>query len=52
MQENALFSEKNYTADKNFTRPLVAAVVTNINSAKEKNTEKNMYFEELMCVSG
>ena len=32
MQENALFSGKIYTAGTNFTRPLVATVVTNLNS--------------------
>ena len=32
MQENALLSGKIYTADKNFTRPTVATVVTNFNS--------------------
>ena len=33
MFETVLFSGKNYTADKNFTRPTVAAVVTNIKCA-------------------
>ena len=32
LQENALFSEKIYTAGANFTRPPVATVVTNLNS--------------------
>ena len=34
-QENALFSGKIYTADKNFTRLPVATVLTNLNSAWE-----------------
>ena len=34
MKESALFSEKTYTADKNFARPLVVAVMTNINSGE------------------
>ena len=32
MEETALFSGKIYTADKNFTRPPVAAVATNFKS--------------------
>ena len=34
MQENTLFSGKIYTAGTNFTRPPVATVVTNLNSAQ------------------
>ena len=32
MEETAEFSGKIYTADKNFTRPPIAAVATNFNS--------------------
>ena len=35
MQETALFSGQIYTADKNFTRPLVATVATNSKSVIE-----------------
>ena len=34
LQGNALFSGKNYTTGKNFTRPPVATVATNFRSAK------------------
>ena len=38
MYETALFSGKNYTAEKNFTRPPVATVATNSKSADEQAT--------------
>ena len=36
VQENPWFSGKIYTVGKNFTRPPVAMVVTNLNSADSK----------------
>ena len=42
--ENALFSGKIYTAGTNFTRPLVAAVATNLNSAMQKTQKALTYY--------
>ena len=39
-KKTALFSGKIYTADKNFTRSLVAAVATNFKSASTLTTQK------------
>ena len=37
LQGNLLFSGKNYTTGNNFTRPLVATVVTNFKSVNQQN---------------
>ena len=42
--EIALFSGKIYTAGTNFTRPLVAAVATNLNSAMQKTQKALTYY--------